>query len=907
MEKNILTSINKNNASIKQNDDKMLAKEEKENYINNSNNTKINNFLDSELLSTIQNFINANKENKEKEKEKKINDELNKQFFSSQRLKTEGNQIDVQKLVSVSRQFRTERRNAIQQKIGQNIITPNELQVVNSLLLNPNERNVEDLHKIAFFISGCSLINGLLYNAQKRQKDIEKLVYDISFRIKYKFIPKDSILFRIGDIPDNFYTIVQGKVEILKPKKYVEEKNCLEYLNILVDYERKEEFYLLNETINLNIHLFEIRKRDLNEIKLSMIKNLLDEYFKNSWMIKGEKIINIIKDYNYENEILGNIGIDNDMILDLRNHNNIKKLKKLKEEIYKFLPEVFSPKMKKILQIINDKEDIRKVSLLKYSQIVELKDKDFFGDTAFDTKSNRNATVHALEDTHLCYLEKEHYDLLLRVDKKSQRLSSLHFLYDNFFLKHLSQDIFANLFFNNFIYEEKPKNAILFEQYNPSNFLYLIRYGEIELSNKSSIVQVYYLTKYLSQLNLEDNIKEYIGKVKNFDTSKLAPVVKNDFYFMKKDLTKKKDYFLFNVLSKDLIGLESLVFDMPYLYTAKVISKSAFLYKIEKSVLFQLIKNYDNILNHMGKDGKQKMKLILERFIEINRFQIKMVDKNISKKIVYHNLRLNEIKENKKIQKAMNILMSQNNKIKTNENEKKLENNKKCLSENSRMSLDIFGENYSIFNIKNNNSYKTLIRLSEKNKNNYNNNYNFNNIYHNEKLRNLKIINFNQNDNVHLKPEKHLLLDKIRNNEKKEDKKVNNFFFTQPINKSRNYMSKIDKEFSNNDNHKLLKTKFDKNNLLFKVDNNFISLNVYNDRNKEINIQCPKANKMFSNYNNNVPYILKTIVNIEKIKSLKFNPKGLSSSKKDIKKKIRLVNVLKKSFSFNRKSIIGSQ
>ena len=169
---------------------------------------------------------------------------------------------------------------------------------------------------------------------------------------------------------------------------------------------------------------------------------------------------------------------------------------------------------------------------------------------------------------------------------------------------------------------------------------------------------------------------------------------------MKKDLTKKKNYFLFNVLSKDLIGLESLVFDMPYLYTAKVISKSAFLYKVEKSVLFQLIKSYDILLANMVKEGKKKMKLILERFIENNRFQIKMVDKNISKKIVYHNLRLNEIKENKKIQNAMNILMSQSNKIKTNEKEKEIESHKKCLSDNSRMSLDIFGENYSIFNIK---------------------------------------------------------------------------------------------------------------------------------------------------------------------------------------------------------------
>ena len=767
MEKNSLTSLNKNNTSIKQNYGQiLLTKEEKENYINNNNNKniKINNFLDSDLLSTIQNFINSNKENKEKEK---VINNSNQMFFSSKNLKTQGNQLDVKNLVSVSRKFTTERRNAIQQKIGQNIITPNELQVVNSLLLNPNERNIEDLHKIAFFISGCSLINGLLYTAQKRQKDIEKLVYDISFRIKYKFIPKDCILFRIGDVPDNFYTILQGKVEILKPKKYEEEKNCLEYLNILFDYERKEEFYLFNETINLNAHLFEIRKRDLNEIKLSMIKNLLDEYFRNSWLIKGEKIINIIKDYNFENEILANIDIGNDMILDLRNHYSQKKLMKLKEEIYKFLPQTFSQKIKKILQIINNKEDIRKVTLLKYSQIVELKDKDFFGDSAFDTKSNRNATVHALEDTHLCYLEKEHYDLLLRVDKKCQRLSSLHFLYDNFFLKHVSQDIFSSIFFNNFIYEEKPKNTILFEQYNPSNFLYLIKSGEIELSNKSSIVQMYFMTKHLSQLNLEDNMKEYIKKVKNFDTSKLAPVVKNDFYFMKKDLTKKKNYFLFSVLSKDLIGLESLVYDIPYLYTAKIISKSAFIYKIEKSVLFQLIKNYDNILTNMAKDGKQKMKLILERFIESNRFQIKMVDKNISKKILYHNLRLNEIKENKKVQKAINILMSQSNKIKTNENENELENNKKCLSDNSRMSLEVFGENYSIFNIKKNKSYKTLIRLSEKNKNN---------IYHNEKLKNLKIFNYNQNDNIHLKPEKNLILDKIRNNEKKEDKIINNFF-----------------------------------------------------------------------------------------------------------------------------------
>ena len=123
--------------------------------------------------------------------------------------------------ILIKRDFKTDRRNAIQRKIGLNIEIPDEIDIINSLLKKPQERNLEDINKIAFFISGSYLINGLLDTAQKKQKDIEKLVYEISFRIKYKFISENKILFRIGDIPDNFYIIIQGKVEILKTKKII--------------------------------------------------------------------------------------------------------------------------------------------------------------------------------------------------------------------------------------------------------------------------------------------------------------------------------------------------------------------------------------------------------------------------------------------------------------------------------------------------------------------------------------------------------------------------------------------------------------------------------------------------------------------------------------------------------------
>ena len=797
----------------------------------------------------IININNENDENNDLKKSETKNNKNDKKADSNKQII----------LFSLKSNFKKDRRNILQRKIGAKTDIINEFYVLNSLLKNPHKRNIEDINRIAFFISGCSLINGFLDINQKNPKDIEKLIYEISYKIKYKFIPENSIIFRIGDEPDYFYVIIQGKVDILKPKKYIIKINGFEYFKILMNYYIKEEYYILNEIIKLNNHIFEIDQVDLYQIKFFFLDLELNDYFKSPGLIKGEEIIIIIKNCFCEKEIINKINMDKNLIINGCDPNNWLKIKKLKENIYKYIPKYFSSKIKSYIKLY-DKKNENDMVILKYSHIVELKDKDFFGDIAFDINRVRNATVLALEDTHLCYLEKEHYDLYLRPEKKDERLSSINFLYDNFFFKNINKTVFESIFFNNFIYEENPKNTILFNQYAPSDYLYFVKHGEIELTNKSSIIKINFLTKYISQLNLENNRIEYIKKIRNFNPRNLEPGFKNDIYFLKNDFISQKKYFLFNIFNKDIIGLESIIFDIPYLYEAKVISKSAFLYKIEENTLFQLIKHNEYLLGNMTNEGKAKMKILLERFISNNSMQIKIVDNNFSKKLLYNKDNENNYSQNNKNQKDINPYNNQ-------KNVKFLSN--KCSSEGKIISKTNLMLNN--FNIKKSKSFKNLIIFSDNNKKE-------------KRYSNIKQLNTN---NI-------LLIDKSNNRE--ENQKINNFFFTQPIFSNKNLAKlekrKDDKETINKNGKKEFEQLLPSIDL-FEKDNS-------NDFRNTINYK----NNFNISKNKNIPYLLKTFVNFDKIKKLKLNLKKSYSSYKYNDKKAKIVNIIKKSFSYTNKKVI---
>ena len=71
--------------------------------------------------------------------------------------------------------------------------------------------------------------------AQKFKRDnfnkesLDQILTLCSAQLKYFHLEKDKILFRIGDKPDNFYLIINGRIGILKPISNHKEMTGLEY------------------------------------------------------------------------------------------------------------------------------------------------------------------------------------------------------------------------------------------------------------------------------------------------------------------------------------------------------------------------------------------------------------------------------------------------------------------------------------------------------------------------------------------------------------------------------------------------------------------------------------------------------------------------------------------------------
>ena len=354
----------------------------------------------------------------------------------------------------------------------------------------------------------------------------------------------------------------------------------------------------------------------------------------------------------------------------------------------------------------------------------------------------------------------------------------------------------------------------------------------------------------MSKLILENNIHESLTKTKIVDKNHLEPGFKNSIDFLKKDLISKKNYFLFNILNKDIIGIESLIFNIPYLYNAEIVSKTAFLYKIEKKVLFQLIKNNGYLMDNIVKEGMKKMKILLERIIKYNSLQIKIVDNNFSKRIIYNKNKKAQIKNNY-ISNNINELIIKNGKYIDKKNN--LFNNNICLSEERKNPF------INLRPIYNENIY----------------------LHKNKNIKNWKFLRNNNTKNSLL------IIDKSINKIKQEGEKSksNNFFFTQPIFKN----TKLRKVKNNPEN-----INYNDNILPFDEE-----IDILSSVKKELN-----KNKGLKNSNKN-SYLLKTFVNYDKIKRFKF--RHSLSSQNNISKKIRIANIIKKSFSYINKKIIKSK
>lgn len=166
------------------------------------------------------------------------------------------------------------RKNSLNQKLRKNLNNiikeiynlgkltelPSEL-YIKALKVEPKDRSMRDLQYIKYFLDHSKLADKFKLDNFKKES-LDQIFTQCAAQLKYFHLEKDKILFRIGDEPDNFYLIINGRIGILKPISNHKEMTGLEYFYYIYQLKKQNEIYILKKTIEKNNSIFKFEYQD---------------------------------------------------------------------------------------------------------------------------------------------------------------------------------------------------------------------------------------------------------------------------------------------------------------------------------------------------------------------------------------------------------------------------------------------------------------------------------------------------------------------------------------------------------------------------------------------------------------------------------------------------------------------
>ena len=562
----------------------------------------------------------------------------------------------------------------------------------------PEKRRMIDLLKIVKYLTSTKL--GQYFKEEFEQKEIfEKLITFCGVEMRYKFFKKGEIVFRIGDLPDYFYLILFGKVDILKP---VQKKIILtgyKYFCYLMDLKRKNENYLLNLCIKENVRDFYIEKevvRDIDYIYLLILVDKISRY-KN---VNFEKALNITGITCEELDLDVNKIYSNKYLLD-----NIKKIKSR-------LPDIEGSIIQKYY-FFDDKLVKKEIAIYDYYTFLSLEEKSYFGDSAMDISSTRNATIIASEDTHLALIDNNLYYTNVVTEKAVIIEKKINFLNSNFIFRKIETKKFEKKYFSYFIREKYKKGDIIFNEGDLPYNVYFIEQGDIELYSSRNIIEFQKIIDFL------EKEKKTILKAKSLEVEEKDSInieytydkIKYNFIELRKQINKKEKNRILLLRKNEDIGILSFYFGCPYITSCVVTSSFAKLYKIENKYLSDLIMKEKEIYMDLINRVENKLFLFHERFFNINNTKLllaghkKQIEQNeINEQISNTNSKIKNINN----RNSYNFYDSKSNFNSTNRNF-----NKTNMKVNFNKLKELF--NKSLYVSKSLDNY-----YANKNSNNYN-------------------------------------------------------------------------------------------------------------------------------------------------------------------------------------------
>jgi len=484
--------------------------------------------------------------------------------------------------------------------------------IIEIIKINPEKRKMIDLLKITKYLTTTKLGRYFKEEFFEQKQIFEKLITFCGVEMRYKFFKKGETIFKIGDLPDYFYMILFGKVDILKPFPKKTALTGYQYFCYLMDLKKTNEEYLFNLCIKENYNNFYIKKEEANDLNYIYLLNLLDKIGRNRKVdfVKALDITGITCD---------------ELDLDPNEITSHKYLLENIKQIRRKLPDISGAITHKYL-FLDDRYIEKEIIIYDYFKFLTLETKSHFGDSAMDSNTTRNATVVASEDTHTAYINNILYYKNVVIEKAAVIDKKIHFLNSNFIFGNINPKKFEKKYFAWFICNTYKKGDILFHEGDRPNNVYFIEKGDVELYSSKNILEFQKVIDYLekernnllkSKILEEKDEKNYIytyDKI-NFDCSQL-----------KEQINKKEKNSILLLKNNEDLGMLSFYFGYPYLVSCVVSSVFAKIYKIDNKYLSELLIKEKECYKDLVDRIEQKLSLFHERLFNINNMKLLMAD-----------------------------------------------------------------------------------------------------------------------------------------------------------------------------------------------------------------------------------------------------------------------------------------
>lgn len=482
-----------------------------------------------------------------------------------------------------------------------------------SMKKKPMERNAKDLTIINKYLQDTEL-------AQKFKDDkieehsLDRILYFCSMYVQHKFLDWSQILFRFGDPGDKFFIILKGRVTIYKPIKEQVKMTAVEYYDYLKKLRDMKENALVKMSLNINNHIFPVDFKHIDELEDISFKV---RYRKT--LIFRPSVVAIQKIFEESKRDPGEYDVDFNELSEVENNresfnNHIQRQLSILSS-----DQNLSKKMDKYRYVENDLEK-KLVTVFHLENFLELHAGKYFGDYALEGRQTRSATIVAGEESHFGVLDISVYREYIQIEKHRLVMKEVSFFLDNFFFSSIKKKMFEKKYFQMFIVEDYYRGASLFKENEEAKFLYLLKDGEVELTINRNILELHKIVKTLLDLKLLDS-----DKVTQYQ-------IKNDPKNIMDELSKKKLIKLFLYGEKELFGLEEFFFNLNCLYSAKIVSDKARIYRIDFRNVQKILNEEKDCLHFAEKMAKEKMIKFIKRLLSVKNISLEMLDENVKEK-----------------------------------------------------------------------------------------------------------------------------------------------------------------------------------------------------------------------------------------------------------------------------------